>query len=230
MVAPVVPNRQHAGRVSMSYEEYHALPDDGRLVEWVDGEAQFHMPPTIYHQDLTSFLSSLLHFFVNLLELGKVIDPSFEVKLWPNGPSRQPDIFFVSNQRSSLFDPNRFNGGPDLVVETISPSSATLDRITKFREYERAGVNEYWIIDPRPFQQQADFYTRDNEGQFVPAPIDAAGVYASPTLPGFRLRVSDLWQTPLPNPQRVLAEMLIDAPALSEELRAVYREMLRLLS
>lgn len=125
---------------------------------------------------------------------------------------------------------SRFDGAPDLVIEIVSPTSVTLDRITKFREYERAGVSEYWIIDPHPFQQQADIYARDSEGQFAPGPIDAAGAYVSPTLPGFRLRVSDLWQSPLPNPQRVLSEMLVEAPGLSDKLRAVYREMLRLLS
>ncbi len=56
-----------------------------------------------------------------------------------------------------------------------------------------------------------------------------AGIYASPTLPGFRFNVAWLWQTPSPNPQRALAWMLADAPGLSDELRAAYRELLRLL-
>ena len=51
-------------------------------------------------------------------------------------------------------------GGPSLVVEIVSPGSATIDRVDKFREYERAGVGEYWIIDPRHQKQQADFNVR----------------------------------------------------------------------
>jgi len=187
------------------------------------------MPPSIAHQDVIGFIESLLRFYVNQLNLGRVLDAPVEIKLWPGGPSREPDIVFVSQERLVHLGPQRFDGAPDVVVEAVSPGSVTLDRVTKFREYEQAGVREYWIIDPRPHQQQADFYRRDDTGQFAAAPLTDDGVYISTVVPGFRLPVASLWQTPPPNPLRVLAAMLVDAPGLSDELRAVYREMLRLL-
>ncbi len=221
---------KRAARPYRTYEEYLALPNDGRLVEWVDGEIIAHMPPSIAHQDVIGFIESLLRFYVNQLNLGRVLDAPVEIKLWPGGPSREPDIVFVSQERLVHLGPQRFDGAPDVVIEAVSPGSVTLDRVTKFREYEQAGVREYWIIDPRPHQQQADFYSRDETGQFVPAPLTDDGVYVSTVVPGFRLPVATLWQTPPLNPLRVLAGMLVDAPGLSDELRAVYREMLRLLS
>jgi Uma2 family endonuclease len=39
-------------------------------------------------------------------------------------------------------------GAPDLVVEIVSPASGKMDRILKFNQYERAGVREYWLLDP----------------------------------------------------------------------------------
>jgi len=36
-----------------------------------------------------------------------------------------------------------------LAVEVLSPSTARTDRFLKRREYQRRGVSEYWIIDPR---------------------------------------------------------------------------------
>lgn len=38
---------------------------------------------------------------------------------------------------------------PDLIVEVISPSSIRTDRHIKFDTYERHGVAEYWLVDPK---------------------------------------------------------------------------------
>ena len=229
MATPAVEKEKRAGKPWQSYEEYLALPDDGRIVEWVNGEIVKYMPPSTMHQNVLGFLGAILRFYVNQLNLGQVLDAPMEVKLWPDGPSREPDLVFVSHARLAQLGPQRFEGAPDLVVEAVSPGSVTIDRITKFREYEQAGVREYWIIDPRPHQQQADFYIRDVEGNFAPAPLTEDGVYNSTVVPAFHLPVAYLWQTPLPNHQLVLARMLADAPGISEELRALYREMARLL-
>lgn len=105
----------------------------------------------------------------------------------------------------------------------------SIDRVDKYLEYERAGVREYWIIDPRPRQEQADFYVRGEGGRFVAAPIDDEGIYHSTAVPGFRLRLEWLRRPEQTDVERALAWMLADAPALSDELRAAYRRMLEAL-
>jgi len=40
------------------------------------------------------------------------------------------------------------NGAPDMIIEILSPSTAKHDRLLKFNKYQRAGVREYWIVDP----------------------------------------------------------------------------------
>lgn len=229
MAIPEVMARESTATQLLSYEEYLALPDDGRIIEWVDGRVLFHMPPTPMHQIISSLIEKLLGNYVAVLNLGLVLGAPVEVKLWPNGPSREPDLLFVAADKLFLVGDKRLDGPPDLVVEIVSPTSVTLDRIDKYLEYERAGVREYWIIDPRPFQQQADFYIRNPQGRFVPAEVDSEGNYFSHVVPGFRLHVSWLWQAPTVNPQRALADMLADAPGLSDELRAAYRELRRLM-
>ena len=230
MAIPVITPTSDSPRLrrqALSYEEYLALPDESRIIEWVNGEAIFHIPPTPAHQIISSFIEKLLGYYVDLLGLGLVLDAPVEVKLWPGGPSREPDLLYITNEKLPMIGEKQIEGTPDLIVEIVSPASITLDRITKFREYEQAGVGEYWIIDPRPHQQQADFYARDEEGHFIPAPVDKDGVYTSRVVRGFRLRVAWLWQLPLPNPRHALAEITADAAAQSDELRALYREMAR---
>lgn len=90
-------------RRALSYEEYLALPDENRILE------------------------ALLSFYVKRLNLGEVLHAPLEVKLWPNGPSREPDIFFIRRERLDRLTTKRFEGAPDLIVEVISPTSVTID-------------------------------------------------------------------------------------------------------
>jgi len=58
----------------------------------------------------------------------------------------QPDIV-VFCDRSKLTERGA-RGAPDLAIEILSPSTARKDQREKFDRYERAGVREYWVIDP----------------------------------------------------------------------------------
>ena len=57
----------------------------------------------------------------------------------------QPDIFTACD-RSKLHD-KRYNGAPKFIIEILS-TDRSHDMITKLNLYERAGVAEYWMIDP----------------------------------------------------------------------------------
>ena len=229
MTAPTLERPARAARRAAAYEEYLALPDDGRIVEWANGEIIKHMPPGAPHQSTVSLLIALMRNYVNRMEFGRVMVAPFEARLWPDGPSREPDVLFVRRERLGLLTAKRLEGAPDLVVEIISPTSVTLDRVDKYLEYERAGVSEYWIIDPRPRQQQADFFARGEGGRFVSAPVDDDGVYHSTVLPGFRLRLDWLTKPEETDAERAVAEMLADAPGLNDELRAAYKRISELL-
>jgi Uma2 family endonuclease len=85
-----------------------------------------------------------------------------EVKLQPEGSSREPDILFVATENLERLTQERLNGPPDLVIEVISDDSVKRDRDDKYREYRDAGVREYWIVDPREGRQRADFFRLDD--------------------------------------------------------------------
>lgn len=79
----------------------------------------------------------------------------------------QPDLIVVCDE-NKITDKNII-GAPDLVVEVLSPSTAKNDRLIKFNSYEKAGVKEYWIVDP--YNQTIEVYLLEN-GAFT-----RSGVY-----------------------------------------------------
>jgi len=58
----------------------------------------------------------------------------------------QPDLVIICDR--TKIDDKGCNGAPDMVIEILSPSTAMRDKLLKFNEYQRAGVREYWIVDP----------------------------------------------------------------------------------
>jgi Uma2 family endonuclease len=217
-------------RLKMSYEEYLEAAGDAQIMEWVKEEGIIYIPPLYPHQNIASFLDGLLRSFIEFFDWGTLVIAPFEVKLWPGGPSREPDLIIISKENLSKLTDKRFEGGPDLLIEIISPGSVSEDRVYKFTEYEQAGVREYWIIDSRPHQQHADFYVLGEDKIYHPAPVDEQGIYRSTVLLNFWLDVEWLRQEQLPNPQLALAEIMVSLEALPSDIKETYQALRRLLA
>ncbi len=205
-------------RLRMSYQEYLEWANEDVLAEWVDGEVIVHMPPKKLHQMLVGFLHYVIGLFVTVFDLGEVHIAPFEVRLNPDGPSREPDLLFLSKTNLDRLTAERLIGPPDLIVEIISDDSVQRDRVTKFDEYEAAGVPEYSVPDNRPERARAWFYQRDASGRYCSVLPGDDGVYHSAVLPGFALRVDWLWQEQL-DVLNALAQ-LIGPERFAQALRA----------
>jgi Uma2 family endonuclease len=125
--------------------DYFPLSERGRLVELSDGEVEIIELPTDYHQLILLRLSFALHAFVSAAKLGQVRFAPLPVRLWP-GKIREPDLVYMSASHSDRI--GRFWGVPDLAVEILSESTGQKDREIKRVEYAKAGIAEYWIVDP----------------------------------------------------------------------------------
>ncbi len=156
------------------------------------------MPPaaSARHQDISDFITSLLRAYVELHGLGKVFIAPFQTKLGQDLPGREPDLLFVASENLDRMKLTYLDGPADVAVEVISPDSINRDRGEKFVEYESAGVSEYWLIDP--LREQADFYRLGADKRYHPVLPDEDGIYRSEVVKGFWLRVSWLWQEPMP--------------------------------
>jgi Uma2 family endonuclease len=184
-------------RIRMGYDDYLQLSGEGLHAEWVNGEVIIFKPPTIRHQLVLIFLSTLIDTFVGLFRLGVTLAAPCEVRLLSKNSSREPDVLFVANEHRDRIAAKRVEGAPDLVVELLSPESVHRDRVDKYDEYEKAGVREYWIIDPRPEHARAWFYVLGEDGQYKEATLRDRRFYST-VLPGFWLQVDWLWQEELP--------------------------------
>ncbi len=133
--------------VKLTYDDYLLLPDDGNIHEIIDGEHYMAASPSTYHQTVSRRLQFLLYEAIELTGAGVVFNAPTDVRL-SDHDIVVPDIFVIQESRTQMISPSLVLGPPDLVIEIISPSSATKDREIKRRLYERFLVPEYWLVNP----------------------------------------------------------------------------------
>ncbi len=126
-------------------DEFFAL-ESTRLVEYVDGTLEFLPEPTIFHQLVLQFLFKELDAFVAADRLGIVVVSGYKVRL-RGGKYREPDILFVKAGHLSRIK-KQYCERADLVVEVVSEENRKHDIKTKQADHARAGIREYWIVDP----------------------------------------------------------------------------------
>ncbi len=192
-----------AARRKMSYAEFMAFIQEDQKGDLIDGVAKIMSPATYQHEDLQGFLAFLLRGYVTSVGLGKVLGSRSLVHIDERN-GYEPDLLFVARERLGIIHDLEIIEGPDLVVEIVSPSSRTDDYARKFTGYERAGVGEYWIIDP--LREEATFYVRREERLEEVHP--EGGTFRSEAVPGFYLRPEWIFTEEKPDELALLEEML----------------------
>ncbi|MGZ5433150.1 MAG: Uma2 family endonuclease [Thermoanaerobaculia bacterium] len=172
--------------IKLTYEDYLAIPDDGRRHEIIDGEHYVNPAPNFKHQIVVTNLIERLSSHVRNNALGRVVCAPCDVLL-DRHTVVQPDVLFISNARASIVDRNNVKGAPDLLVEVLS-SDRDYDERVKYQVYELAGVEEYWIIDP--YAESAKIFRRTGN-RF--SPVALSEIITTPLLPDFQLRIADLF-------------------------------------
>jgi Uma2 family endonuclease len=147
--------------------EYHTIEDiynlpEGVRAELIDGQIYYMASPTTRHQDISMALSNQIFNHIKAKDRPcKVFAAPFAVFLFNDDETYlEPDITVICN-RDKLGE-NGCHGAPDLVVEIISPSSASHDSIRKYALYKQAGVREFWLVDPHNNIVTVCDFTGDN--------------------------------------------------------------------
>ena len=133
-------------RTICTYADYAALPDDGQRYELHEGELVLIPAPGTQHQSVLISLGARLYHHVMERGLGRVFVAPTDCIL-SDVTVLQPDILFVDTAHRSLISERGIEGPPTLVVEVLSPSTASRDRGRKRDLYARHGVPWYWMVE-----------------------------------------------------------------------------------
>jgi len=130
-----------------TYSDYLKWDDNVRR-ELIDGKVYLMAGPNRRHQEISSNLNDQLKAFLKGKSC-KVYYAPFDVRLNADTLDDtvvQPDLVIICDR--SKLDEAGCKGAPDMVVEILSPSTSHYDKTTKLKRYLKAGIREYWIIDP----------------------------------------------------------------------------------
>jgi Uma2 family endonuclease len=129
-----------------TYDDLSTLPEDGKRYEIIEG-VLYEMPaPTWAHSTVIANLIIMLIPIVANLG-GRWRTAPLDV-FFPGADPVQPDIVVLLPGGKAQPAPRGIEGPPDLIVEVLSPTNRGHDVLTKRALYARAGVREYWLVDP----------------------------------------------------------------------------------
>ncbi len=127
--------------------------DENERIEIIDGEAFMMATPSRIHQGICFEIGRQLGNYLEGKQC-KVYPAPFGVRLFEQDRDTpenvdtvvEPDISVICDRNK--LDKHGCKGAPDMIVEVLSPSTQRYDQLIKLNLYQRAGVREYWIVDP----------------------------------------------------------------------------------
>ena len=120
-------------------------------LEYFDGEVVYLESPSVEHQ--RGFIKHCCR-IPETISRGKSCEVFISpLDVWLTNEEKttkvkvQPDLIVITD-KSGLME-NAYEGVPALVIEIISTSNQTHDRIRKYSTYMEFGINEYWMVNPK---------------------------------------------------------------------------------
>ena len=171
-----------------TYEDWLKL-DENIRAELVDGKIYMMAAPSRRHQSALSALHGQFWTFLRNKPC-RVYPAPFSVRLNKDENTVfEPDIVVVCDH--SKLNDRGCEGAPDLIVEVLSPSTSGYDKYTKFYAYLRAGVREYWIVDPEDRTLTVHLL---QDGVYVTDVYIIGGNIEVKTLPGCEINLEEVFQ------------------------------------
>ena len=164
----MMPSTRGVPPVKLTYDDFVLFPDDGKRHELIDGEHYVTPSPNMRHQRISGRVHLLIASWLEEHPIGELFYAPFDVVM-SDIDVVEPDLLYMSNERAAaILTPQHVRGAPDLVIEIGSRGTRKRDETIKRHLYERAGVREYWFVDPeldvvRVYGREAGQYLRPVE-------------------------------------------------------------------
>jgi Uma2 family endonuclease len=178
--------------VKLTYDDFVYFPDDGKRHELIDGEHFVTPSPNCKHQAIVRELLGLIWLYLRHHPVGHIYAAPFDV-VFSNFDVVEPDLLFVSNERTEVLTDKNVQGAPDLVVEVGSPATRRRDEKTKLHLYERFGVSEYWVVDPELDVVKVYRHVEGRYQRVAELTLDARDVLTTPLMPGLELPLESIF-------------------------------------
>ena len=192
----------------MTPEQFEELRDS-RGLELIDGIVQEKNMGT-ENGAIQSRIGYYLSLVVLPARLGEVLGTDGMYQCFPSRPKqiRKPDVSFVLQAR---LPDGRVPRGickfrPDLAVEVVSPNDTYEVVEEKLADYFDAGIPLIWVVTPKT--RTVLVYHADGTARRL---RDTDDLTADPVVPGFRVRIADLF----PNPPEPSAAAPTELPPAS---------------
>ena len=174
-----------------TWDDYQSW-NDGQRWEVLGGEVYAMTPaPLPRHQWIQLKLAVQLESFLKDKRC-QVLPAPIDVRL-SDEDVVQPDLVVVCDR--AQIKRTHIEGAPSLVVEILSPSTATYDRVRKLRLYARSGIKEVWLVTPYPWL--AEVLVLDGENYRMWQSYERDDTLESRILPGLRITLREVFDFPL---------------------------------
>ncbi len=172
-----------------TYEDYARLPE-GSPYQLIGGDLIMVPAPAPYHQRISRKIEFMLLQHVEKNDLGEVLDSPIDV-YFGEEDTFQPDVIFISKERSNIIGETKIEGAPDIIIEILSPSTAYYDLGKKYKVYEKAGVKEYWLFHPD--RKAIEVYINKGDKFQLIQIVEETGIVKSELLKDFEVELEKLF-------------------------------------
>ena len=158
----------------------------------IDGEVFQMASPSVAHQALLVELSTKFDMWLRDKQCRVFCSP-LDVRLFLrkdrlDNTVVQPDLLVVCD--NNKLTKGSVDGAPDLVIEIVSSSNKHSELFLKFNYYLKAGVREYWVIDPEIKKVVVHIY---ENGRYISSNYEDNDNIPVTILPGLEISLEELW-------------------------------------